>query len=213
METTTINQSATSKTGKTDTDSSISMCPADGSTGQNVEKRDGICRDESYFLLRPKLPKINYAAHKGNDLINDEKAKEDKEWLVKFVDPDVSPEERLVLYYPLATPGENWCGRRWEGNRAYRPFYTWALCCLGPKEFINVPTLGNTLNRRQSVILVNVFNCLLFLLNRPYCTPSEQRYCCHEVSTDLTTWGFKGLDCVEMDWNNYPAQPVRLHAQ
>ena len=211
-ETTTIDPSTTSTTGQTDADVSINICHADGSTGQDVQKREDICRDELYFLLRPESPRTNYAAPTGNDLKNKKRADDDKKWVENFASPDISPEERSNLYLPLAKPGEDWCRKRWEAGPGNRARFEWALCCLGPKEFITIPTLRFKRVRR-SVTLVNVFNCLLFLSGRPFCAVPEERYCCHEVGTPISRWGFKGLDCVEMGWDNYPTVPVRLQAQ
>lgn len=52
---------------------------------------------------------------------------------------------------------------------------------------------------------MNVYNCVMFMLGRPYCLWEEQRFCCYEVTLEVTDWGYKGHDCVQMDWDQYPS--------
>ena len=199
-----LDPSTADTTAQTQMDGSIAMCAADGSTGQKVQKRGDWCPDALYFLRRPDLPKINYAHRTKEEADNDRKAANDKEWLDRIVNPNLPTEERVEKYLPLMEPGREWCKRHMETEFG-KPYFANPLCCLGPREFITMPTLElRRVRRQQSVTLMNVYNCVLFLLGRPYCLWEEQRFCCHEVTIEFTDWGFKGLNCVEMGWNDYP---------
>ena len=196
-----IDPSTTDTTAQTHMDASTDVCNADRSTGQKVQKRQDSCPNGEYFLRRPELPKINYAERTKEQLENDRKARVDKKWL---------DEKKKEDWLPLLEPGRDWCERFW-GEVDDRPNFANPLCCLGPKEFITVPTLGLRRVRRQSVTLMNVHNCLLFLVGRPFCMWEEQRFCCKQITVDYQDWGFKGLDCAEMHWDNYPTVGARLN--
>ena len=193
--------------------STIDMCHADGSTGQNVQKREGVCREETYFLLRPELPKIKAGPRTEEEVKKDGKATEDKDWYKNLAHPNTQWEDRVEIYYRLYHPGRDWCTRHHGSGSGGSPLHPIPVCCLGPPEFVVVPTLGSKRVRRHDVTLMNEYNCLEFILGRPFCMLPEQRYCCKTLTEEITDWGFKALDCVFMDWETYPTLPVRLQAE
>ena len=196
-------------TAQSPTDASVDVCDANRSTGQKVQKRQDSCQKLLYFISRPESPPVNYAAHKTEeDKSKDWMIKFDKKWLDKTVDPRLLGEKRVDAYEPLIRPGEEWCQRQSRGGVSrLNP-----VCCLGPEEFITVPTLGLRRVRRQDVTLMNVHNCAVFLVGRPLCDLAEERYCCRTMTFELGDWGFTALDCTPMTWEVNRAMPVRPQA-
>lgn len=137
---------------------------------------------------------------------NDDISYRDEEWLEKRLEeilgPDwhtTDPMEIMRQYYLLGKDEEEACINQ-EG--IYRMN---ALCCLGPSEEITVPTLGQRLVRRQSVVLTNYFNCDLCMRGRPFCGDPAKKVCCSTVDYELGSgpqelwkWGYKGLDCIDL---------------
>lgn len=134
---------------------------------------------------------------KKNKALSDE----DTLWLRKKLGPDLDEMSGYDIMDKIITwnePGRKNCEEQEDGE-TQRPH---AVCCLGPEQEIIVPTLGYRLVRREEVVkLLNVWSCDWFMDGRPYCNPTTKRYCCADLSDEMETeLGFKGLDCVRMEW-------------
>lgn len=124
---------------------------------------------------------------------------EDTQWVINRLGPNLDDMNEYDIMDKIIAwnePGKKACDEQEDGV-THRPH---ALCCLGPEQEITVPTLGYRLVRRQDVILLNVWSCDWFIVGRPYCKPTKS-YCCEDVDSEMSTdYGFKGLDCVRMEW-------------
>ena len=201
----TLDPSTIDETAQTPMDRSINVCSVDGSTGQKVQKRQDWCPRASYFLLPRGSPPINSAKRTELQKKNDEQARVDREWVAKNAKLGVPEDQLQDELFPLWDPGLRWCKRQ-DRSKA-RPY---PVCCLGPPIFGTMSTPEvQKVRRQQSLPFMNVENCLLFLVGRPYCIPGTQRYCCKSFSTSsVDVWGFTALDCVSMLWDTYPNSPL-----
>lgn len=184
-----INPSTMHAEAQTYKDDSNEICYPRSSTGRKQKKRQS-CVNLSQYLLPPSLPDRNQAkVAEGAREIRDVSVK-DKEWVLENFPDDMSEEQRGEDLMRLGAPGTESCSSQ-DGNS-----YPFPLCCLGPESFISVPILGPLLD---TVILMNVYNCLLFLLGRPFC---RKKYCCRTVGLPEPgspwMWGFKGIECLVM---------------
>lgn len=172
-------------------DDSNEICYPRSSTGRKRKKRQS-CINLSQYLFPPSLPNPNrnqVEVTEGARKMSEVSVK-DKEWVLKQFPNDMSEEQRGDELMRLGALGTESCAS--QDTKSY-PF---PLCCLGPERFISVPTLGPLLD---TVRLMNVYNCLLFLLGRPFCL---KKYCCRKVGFPEIgspwIWGFKGVGCIEM---------------
>ena len=137
---------------------------------------------------------VRGGAHRGAGARTPEQQKSDE---LKVYDENFLDTRRFDIMSSIEK-GRKACKRQgWGGDKP------WALCCLGPDEYIPVPTLGWRLVRRQNLVVIrNVFNCLVFLQGRPFCADFRKRFCCRSMDEHiLGDWGFKGLDCAPMEVN------------
>lgn len=184
-------------TAQTSEDESLEICPADSSTAQKQKKRQ-YCLPLEHFLLRPEPPERTRDAltpdqkeriKKKNRTIADEK------WINDRIPQNVDQRQRDRVITRSVQKQRDHCNSKYGSNDNGTPFNGEALCCWGPQEVIEVPILGLPIG--QSVTLINVFNCLLYLIGRPFCeVPPANIYCCHGLSPTLGDWGYKGLLCL-----------------
>lgn len=184
------------------TDYSNEICNPQRSTGRKRQESESCDVPDYLFrgsrvLLRGGPERTE--EQKGNDALSET----DLEWLKRNLGPgwdDMSLKATRQRIYALNRPGKMNCGGlEVEEGGTYRP---WALCCLGPEEEIGESSSGYRLVRRQEVVRLDVFSCDMFMEGRPWCKPTR-RYCCAGSNYDppaLTDWGYKGLDCVRMEW-------------
>lgn len=91
------------------------------------------------------------------------------------------------------SPEANPCGRR-------NPDRPRSVCCLGPAY------ARTRLNKRAVARVVDVENCMPYILIRPFCRSSlgtRGHFCCFKLDFSRRTFrGYMGLDCVPM-WLNW----------
>lgn len=172
------------------TDDSNPICPLHSNTGRKRKERQS-CIDLSQFLILPPVDE-----QKQDDGTQEQREKyrvfkNDIQWNKDHFQ-GMTQEQRDNEIRKLAAPGSSNCANR-DGE-----VYPFPFCCLGPSVYITVPTLPNEVN------LMNVFNCVLFLLGRPYCNYGG--YCCKKGEYPELgrgrglEWllGFKGIECIAM---------------
>lgn len=195
------NTEAQNTEAQTYTDNSNEMCYPQTSTGQRRNKRQS-CIDLSQFVF-PRMPlKINQAGSRGVDKKNQEILERERSWKKKWFFPSDTPSDVLRQLNRLSRPGREICSFR-DTTRARPVDYLVPVCCLGPEEIIRVPLLGPLPISGQEmdvVNLLNVENCLLFLLGRPYC--AIRKYCCKGLRRPATyeqlVLGSVGVECIPM---------------
>lgn len=175
------------------------MCLSHGFDDQKIQKKDqsgAACRSQ-YPLIYPPDPRLRQKP-KGNaeprtdpkEAENDEMDFLQLDWLDKV--NRMSDDVKFRIFFS-GSMGEEACKKQGLGVKEPIPF-----CCLGPEEGFTVPTLGQRRARRD-VTLVNVYNCLQFLVGSPYCSAPRRIYCCYSwVGDVLSQWGVTALGCVKL---------------
>lgn len=184
------------------TDYSNEICNPQSSTGRKRQESES-CDVSGYLIRGPRVLLRGGPERTDEQKKNDELREQDLDWLKRKLGlgwNDLSLLATRQRVYALNRSGKLECQGLVEQGGTYRPK---ALCCLGPEEEITLPNSGYRLVRRQ-LVQRNVFSCDMFMEGRPLCKPTK-RYCCAETNyydDALTEWGYKGIDCVRMEW--YP---------
>lgn len=165
------------------------ICYPHSSIGQKRKKRQS-CINLSQFLFAPIIPIRNEVEETEEQEWRRKISNDDEEWMrVKFPE-GMSEEEKAAQLDKLGGPGDEACEKAGK-------VYPVPVGCLGPEFFVHVPTL-NLLP--YEVDIKNVYNCVLFLLGRPFCRFTN--YCCRTLLSPGPNvewkWGYRGIECLEM---------------
>lgn len=170
------------------TDDPNGICYGDSDTGQKGQTKLPCSKNIRLSIPSPRLPNIVPNLPRTEEQRrNDERSFRDDQWNDNLTDED---EKKALGTY---IQGEEACKK--QGSGGEEPV---VQCCVGPEERFTVPTLGQRRMRRDRTI-TNVFNCLYYLLPRPFCLGPVKIYCCENVNFNIVTdWGWKGLDCTQL---------------
>lgn len=162
------------------------------SIGRKQCKRQQCINLES-ALSEPDLPVSHHPQADGTlEEENGKLRREEREWLAKYIPSSLTGVQRRATVQALANPGFDACS---AGDDSV---HTTTLCCLGPPQ-------SGPLARRQTAILPNIRNCVLFMTTlfsaSPFCAVAGRRYCCRTFNPNIMDeWGFLGIECLSMDW-------------
>lgn len=170
------------------TDDSNGICYGDSDTGQKGQAKLPCSKNTLLSIPSPRLPNIDPNLPRTEEQRrNDERFFRDEQWSDNLTDEDEKKVKGIYIQ------GEEACKK--QGSGGEEPV---VLCCVGPEERFTVPTLGQRRVRRN-ITITNVFNCLYYLLPRPFCLGPVKIYCCVKVDFIIVTdWGWKGLDCTQL---------------
>ena len=170
-------------------------CHSHSITGQKIKKKDetkGRCINPDSLMHGSNVPHAGQRTPREQR--NDKLQQQDKDWERRVA--GMSNQDARDVFNSF-DEGEEACKKQGApGGQEPIP-----LCCLGPEENIGAPTFEPRLVRRE-VQLMDVYNCAVFLVGRPFCARPERVYCCKYADPNFTTdWGFKGLNCARMEYD------------
>lgn len=162
------------------------------------------CKIPELFVHGTRPLNTNQLGRTEEQQKNDELSYHDQKYISKVGAMSKKDRDRIL---DTIEDGEFECLKQgWAGIAGE---YPWALCCLGPDEFFMVPSWRQRLVRRD-VRIRNIFNCQFLIVGRPFCARLVQRFCCRSVDTGtIAEWGFKGLDCTQMETNIDDRRPSK----
>lgn len=209
--------STTYAEAQTKTDDLNGIC----NTGQNQRKRQStFCRNPGTLEFYPNVPIEPHANTPQKKKETDDMARKDEQWMIdqlKFFLGSAwrgkTASELEDYFRAFSLSFDDSCAKKpAQGGSYVRPY---TLCCLGPLQFMTLPSTQLRLARRQDfVVEADWFNCQFAIAGRPFCgfrfneDWGSNSVCCRDWSGDSTSdaydsspdwwrYGFKGLDCVD----------------
>ena len=185
-------------------DDSKEVCHDHTRTHQKRKNEELSCKNLELFVHGTRALNTNQLGRTEEQRKNDELSYYDLQYMNRVRAMSENDRDRIL---DTMEDGEFECLKQgWAGTAGE---YPWAVCCLGPDEFLVVPTWRQRLVRRD-VRIRNIFNCQFLVVGRPFCARRTQRFCCRSVDTAIITgWGFKGLDCTQMEANLDDRLPLK----
>lgn len=209
--------STTFAEAQTKTDDFNGLC----NSGQNRRKRQlNFCRNQGMLEFYPNVPLKPQANTPQKEKETDDMARKDEEWMIDQLKKRLGSRWREMTaseleghFLDFSLSGDDSCAKQPAQKGGYVRPHT--LCCLGPIQFMTLPSSQLRLIRRQDpVVVADWFNCQFGVPGRPFCgfrldgDWGSNSVCCRDWSIGSTSdaytsspdwwrYGFKGLDCVD----------------